>query len=83
MGEDEIESIRRVAELGLKSTLMTWNRLNTNDIDASLKTGVKNLHISVPASFIQIEKKLGTTPEELLRETDRIIRYAMKKGCNI
>lgn len=81
VGEEEIDAIRRVAELDFKSTLLTWNRLNRKDIEASLKTEVKNVHIAIPSSFIQIEKKLGKTPDELLKEVDSVIKYAVKKGC--
>ncbi|MPW27042.1 homoaconitate hydratase [Alkalibaculum sp. M08DMB] len=83
MGDEEIEAIRKVSQLDLKSELLTWNRLHFDDIEASLKTGVKNIHISVPASFIQIEKKLRKTPEHIILDISRIIEYAIKKGCRV
>ncbi len=83
MGQEEIEAIRRVAELNLKSTLLTWNRLKISDVDASLQTGVKNIHLSVPASFIQIHKKLRKTSNEMLLEIGRVVEYSIKKGCTV
>ncbi|MFZ7132538.1 MAG: homocitrate synthase/isopropylmalate synthase family protein [Eubacteriales bacterium] len=83
MGQEEVRAIGRVAELNLKSTLLTWNRLNTKDIDASLQTGVKNVHISVPSSFIQIDKKLRKTSDEVLLEVGHVVEYSIKKGCTV
>lgn len=83
MGQEEVDAIRRVRELELKSTLLTWNRLHKKDIDASLQTGVQNIHISVPSSFIQIEKKLRKTPKEVLLKTGQIVEYAIMKGCTV
>ena len=83
MGQEEIKAIKRVEELNLKAQLLTWNRLNIQDIEASLKTGVKNLHISIPSSSIQIEKKLRINHDELIFKAKEVIGYAVKKGCTV
>lgn len=83
MGDDEIQSIRRVNYMDLKSQLLTWNRVNKKDIDASLKTEIKNVHISVPASTILMEKKLKMSPPQVLSLTGEVVEYAIKKGCTV
>lgn len=83
MGEDEIVSMRKINDLGLNSQLLTWNRVNKKDIDASLQTNIMNIHISVPASPILIEKKLRMSPTEVLLHTKEVIKYAIKKGCTV
>ncbi len=53
------------------------------DIDQSLLTGVKNLHITVPASDIHIRKKLKINREELLSRMQKVVSYAVSKGCEV
>lgn len=81
MGEKEIETIRKINQLNLSSEIWVWNRMTIEDIQASLKTGVKNVHITVPASDIHIHKKLGITKSELLDKMEYVIRYAVDSGC--
>jgi len=83
MGNDERDAIQKIADKNLSSSLLTWNRMLKKDIDDSLLTGVKNIHVSIPASFIQIEKKLHKTPTEVLLQTFEVIDYAIGKGCNV
>lgn len=81
MGIEEIAAIQKIEEMNLNSTLLTWNRMLKKDVDASMLTGVKNVHLSVPASFIQIEKKLHKTPAQVLLQTFEVVDYAINKGC--
>jgi homocitrate synthase NifV len=83
MGKDEIDAIQKIADQNIPSALLTWNRMLKKDIDASLLTGVKNVHLSIPASFIQIEKKLHKTPGEVLLQTFEVVDYAIGKGCSV
>ena len=45
MGEEERDSIRALASLGLSARLITWNRAMISDIRASLECGVTAVDI--------------------------------------
>lgn len=83
MGQDEIECLQAMCDLGLRAVLLTWNRMKTEDIDLALETGIKQAHIAVPASAVHIAKKLGISAEELLFEMERCVDYARNKGLTV
>ncbi|MFQ3626846.1 MAG: homocitrate synthase [Cyanobacteriota bacterium] len=57
MGQDESRAIRAIADLGLSAHLLGWNRAVLSDIRASIRCGLKRVHISIPVSEIQIQVK--------------------------
>jgi len=59
MGREEQASIRVLVDLGLSARLITWNRAVISDIEASLKTGVQAVDISLSVSDIHLRHKLG------------------------
>jgi homocitrate synthase NifV len=83
MGQQEIEVIKKMNSLGLKCELLTWNRLSKSDIDKSLETGVKNIHIGVPTSDIHIYNKLKKTRKWLIETLKDVVNYAIHKGCKV
>lgn len=83
MGGDEKESILKIVELGLKSKISSWNRMNIRDINESMDCGVDIIHISVPSSDLQIRSKLGKTREWVLDNVKKCIEYAMNKGYEV
>ncbi len=83
MGKEEKQSIRKIAELGLKCRISTWNRLNIDDIKQSLDCGSDIVHISVPSSDIQIKAKLRRDREWVLDSIKRCLDYARSKNHQI
>lgn len=83
MGELEQKAIRAIIRSNLKARVSTWNRLLLADIRASLACGVKDIHISCPASEIQICYKLGRSRMWVLDCLKRAIRYASDYGCRV
>ena len=83
MGKEEIAVIREINNLGLKADLLIWNRMRKSDIDMARLTGVTNVHITVPGSDIHIERKLGITREETLRQMIETIAYAKSFGLKV
>lgn len=81
MGGSEKKSIEQIAALGLKSRVSAWNRMNTDDIQHSLDCGVEIVHISVPASDIQISTKLNKDRNWVLDSLKRSIYYAAERGA--
>lgn len=80
MGDEEITALKKINTLNLNAELLTWNRMKTCDIDASIKTGIKNAHIAIPASGIHIEKKFNKTPDWVISEIKDVASYAHKAG---
>jgi homocitrate synthase NifV len=83
MGKEERQSIRKIAELGLRSRISTWNRLNIDDIKQSLDCGADMIHISVPSSDIQINTKLKKDRGWVLDNIKRCIDYTRGKGHQV
>jgi homocitrate synthase NifV len=76
MGDEEKQSIQKIAELGLGSRISAWNRLNPEDIRQSMDCGADILHISVPSSDIQIQSKLRKDRKWILEQVRRCVCLA-------
>lgn len=61
MGGNELEAIKSITGLGLKASVMGWNRPVLKDIEASLACGCDAVAISISTSEIHIKHKLNTT----------------------
>lgn len=83
MGIEEQGTIRNIVNLGLKAEILTWNRLNLEDINASLNCGVKFVHISVPVSDIQIQYKLRKTRDWVIENLKKAIWFSHGRGCRV
>ena len=77
MSDKELNRVRKINELGLKATILAWNRMHINDIEKSILSGVQNVHISVPASDIQIENKLRKNRSWVLKKLKEVIKYSL------
>lgn len=80
MGDDEIECLAAMRDLGLRAQLLTWNRMKRQDIDCAVRTGIPHAHIAVPASPVQIARKLGSTGDRVLAAMADCILYARDRG---
>ncbi len=83
MGGDEKATIKAIAKLGLKASIMGWNRAVISDIQASIDCGVDAVAISISTSDIHIEHKLQTTREDVLQRMVKAVDYAKKEGLYI
>lgn len=81
MGGDEKKSIEKIAELGLKCKVSTWNRMNIDDINHSLECGADIIHISAPTSDIQISTKLNKDRKWVINTLKSTVSYAVSKGA--
>jgi len=76
MGGDEMEAIKSIIALGLKSSIITWNRPVISDIDCSLECGTKAVALSISASDIHIQYKLRQSREWVLQSIKKATKYA-------
>jgi homocitrate synthase NifV len=80
MGEAERQTIRQIANLGLKSRLLAWNRARIEDVAASAECGLQRVHISIPVSDIQIGVKFQGSRALVLQYLQRTIAWSVKRG---
>lgn len=83
MGEEERDSVRAVAQLGLKARLMVWSRMHAADIAACAGLGAHLIDISVPASDQHLAYKLRQDRAWLLRELPKYIGAALDLGLEV
>ncbi len=73
MGDEEIDTIRAVARLGLRSRLTVWCRATQGDLDLARRCEVPGVHFSLPVSSLQLHalrKSKAWVVEQLGRMTD-------------
>ncbi|CRI65932.1 Homocitrate synthase NifV [Thiocapsa sp. KS1] len=83
MGEEERESIRAVAALGLSARLMVWTRMRSVDIAQCRDLGVDMVDLSIPVSDQQIGHKLGRDREWVLNQIRRRVADALDMGLEV
>ena len=83
MGGDEKKVITDIAKLGLKASIMGWNRAVITDIEQSIDCGVDAVAISISTSDIHIQHKLQTTRERVLENMVQATEFAKKAGLYI
>lgn len=83
MGEIERSTLKEMSEKSYSKKLLTWNRMLIEDVDYSIKCGIKNIHVSVPVSDIQIQRKLKKDRGWVLNETKKVLDYALSKNCEV
>ena len=76
MGGFEKDCIKEIVSLGLKSSIMAWNRAVISDIKQSLCCGVDAVAISISTSDIHIEHKLQTTRQDVLKRMGDAVKFA-------
>ncbi|KKM09565.1 trans-homoaconitate synthase [Clostridiales bacterium PH28_bin88] len=80
MGGDEKQVIKDIVDLGLRASIMGWNRAVVSDIQHSLDCGVDAVAISISTSDIHIEHKLQSTRERVLTDMVKAVEFAKKHG---
>ncbi len=83
MGGDEREVIEEIAHLGLKASVLGWNRANVADIKTSIDCGVDAVAISLATSDIHIETKLQKDRAWVLDSIRKSVAYAKSEGVYV
>lgn len=83
MGGDEKDAIKAIVNLGLRASIMGWNRAVIEDIQASIDCGVDAMAISISSSGIHIRNKLKSTREEVLSKMAKATEFAKKNGLYV
>ncbi|WP_320035666.1 homocitrate synthase [Halarcobacter sp.] len=80
MGQKEQDDLKEILGLNLPIRIMSWNRATLNDLEASLKCGLKAVDLSIPVSDILIDVKFKGDKERLLRQLETVVLEAKKEG---
>lgn len=81
MGEHETELIGEIARRVRRARTMVWGRMADRDIGASLRCGADIVHLSVPVSDLQIERKLGRDRAWVLAAIRRCAAQVLEAGA--
>ena len=79
MSRSETKTISQLVALQLPVRLITWNRAVLSDLQASYKTGVEGVAISIPISDQQIKNKLKKDRAWVLDQMGQCILSAKKE----
>lgn len=80
MGEAEREVIRAIVALKLPARLMVWCRMSVADVEAAAGCGADIVHLALPVSDQQIERKLGRDRGWVLAQLRDTVRAARERG---
>lgn len=83
MGEAEMEAIDAITALGLEAKLMVWGRMTDGDVRRALQCRVDRVHLSVPVSDLQIERKLKKSRLWVLEAIQRAVALARDGGVEV
>lgn len=83
MGAEEKTAVRHIARMGLSASVMSSNRADIADINASLECDVDSVSISLPTSQIQIANLLQKDTNWVLDKVYETASYAAQHGLYI
>lgn len=83
MGPEEREDIRALGALGLNAELLGWCRMHPADLLAARGLPLSGLDLSIAASDLQIERKLGKSRDWVLEQIHALIPQAVDQGYRV
>lgn len=83
MGGDEKEVIKKIVKLGLKASILAWNRAIVKDVEASLECEVDAVTLSMSCSDIHIQHKLRKDRDWVLKNVAESCDFAKKHGLYV
>ncbi len=83
MGGSEREVIEEIAHLGLRASVLAWNRAALPDIRTSIECGVDAVAISLATSDIHIKTKLQKDRAWVIKSIREATAYAKSEGVYV
>ncbi len=83
MGGDEKETIKKIAGLGLRASVLGWNRAVVKDIQDSIDCGVDAVAVSIAVSDIHIKSKLKKDRQWVLDSMSKAVDFAKKHSLYV
>lgn len=79
----ELESVKMIANYGLKAKIYALSRIRKEDLDSVLDSDVKFVHMFIATSDLHLKHKLKMSREEAILNSLEMIDYAKKHGLII
>ncbi|MBI4666993.1 MAG: homocitrate synthase [Nitrospinae bacterium] len=83
MGHGELEAIREINGMGLRASVIMWNRATREDIEKSLSIGARNVHISLPVSDFMIRRKMGYDRNKIIETMASMVALAKSENVEV
>jgi isopropylmalate/homocitrate/citramalate synthase len=83
LSEEDKRNVKRIVNENLKATLAASAQPTTTSVNACLECGVKTISMETPFNELNLQHKLKTTKEQVLRNTVESIEYARKHGAAV
>lgn len=83
MGDAEIEALTAIGQTIRASAVIAWCRMSGTDVDATLRTGLQRVSLSIPMSNPQMRAKGYGGQEDVLARLARVVRYALDRGLTV
>ncbi len=83
MGEHEVDLIRAIAQTVRHARTMVWARMAAPDLAAALRCGADIVHLAVPVSDLQIERKLQRDRAWVLSMIGDFVDRAADAGATV
>jgi homocitrate synthase NifV len=83
MGEHEVELIQTITGMGLAARTMVWARMCDADLKAALRCGADIVHLSIPVSDLQINRKLQRDRGWVLSTLVWTVQRALDAGATV
>lgn len=83
MGDAEIEALAEIGHTVRSAAAIAWCRMTEADVNATLRTGLRRVSLSVPMSERQMRAKGYDGPLDVLARLARVVRYAKDHGLTV
>ena len=83
MGDEEIETLRSIASLGLPLRVVAWCRMSEDDLMSAVAAGVSAVNLSIPTSDRQLRGKLNRDREWALASLRHVVTLARKLNFTV
>ncbi len=83
LGNEDKTAVRHIARMGLDASIMSLNRTEISDIDASIDCDVDAVQITVPSTMLQLQALYGKDIEWALDKVYETVAYAVEHGLYV
>src|ERR1700676_1049118 len=83
VSDQDLEGIKQISKLGLKSKIYTFARAINADIDKAIECGCHGVIIEVPIGYPKLKYQFKWTWEDVLRKSVPVINYAKSRGMHV
>jgi methanogen homocitrate synthase len=80
---EDMEAVKEIVKLKLKSKIMVFARAMAADIDNALECGVWGVVLEVPSGLPRLKYQFNWSEDEIIERSVQAIRYAKEKGLYV